>query len=124
MSDSFKRLTGLFLTVFSIILCCIPSITGSTGNRFTFISEKERYIKISSIQNISQGSIHVNTADSEQLKDLPGIGETKSSLIIEERNANGLFYYPEDLESVRGIGPVLIKKIRDMINLKVHEGEE
>ena len=43
---------------------------------------------------------------------------------IDERSENGPFYYAEDLEAVRGIGPKTIKRFREMIDLSLNESEE
>ena len=51
------------------------------------------------------GAVAVNTADADELCALFGIGESLAAEIIAERERNGAFYLPEDLLSVRGIGP-------------------
>ena len=61
-------------------------------------------------------------AGAEELTELPGVGETISALIVAERDANGPFYYAEDLESVRGIGPATLAGCREMIDLSQEEG--
>ena len=58
------------------------------------------------------GTIAINTADAEDLQELPGVGETMAQNILDERAAHGSFYYPEDLLTVRGIGE---KKLSGLI---------
>lgn len=72
----------------------------------------------------NNGLIHINTAESEELTELPGIGDSISNRIIAERDENGPFYYAEDLIAVKGIGSVIINNIREMIDLSVDESEE
>ena len=60
----------------------------------------------------------------KELTELYGVGETIAEMIIAERRQNGPYYYPEDLEAVRGIGPATLLKFRSMINLSQDESEE
>lgn len=69
----------------------------------------------------SEGKINVNTADENQLTQLPGVGPALARKIIQEREKNGYFYYLEDLRVVNGIGEKMIEKIRDLICFKVPE---
>ena len=55
--------------------------------------------------------VNVNTASSEELSSLPGIGAVLAERIIKEREEHGLFHYPEDLLSVSGIGEKTLLKI-------------
>ncbi len=63
------------------------------------------------------GLIDINTATSEQLQTLPGIGPTKAEAIIEFRNANGQFQTVNDLLLVPGIGEVTLSQIADYITI-------
>lgn len=56
-------------------------------------------------------AVRVNSATAEELCELRGIGPSLAQAIVEEREANGAFYYPEDLLNVRGIGR---QKLKDM----------
>ena len=59
--------------------------------------------------------VNINTATSEQLQTLSGVGEATASAIIEEREQNGPFASPEDLMRVSGIGEKKFAKVRDQI---------
>ena len=63
------------------------------------------------------GVININTATSEQLQELPGIGEAKALAIIEYREMNGPFQKPEDLQNVTGIGGKTFEKLKDKIGI-------
>lgn len=56
--------------------------------------------------------VNINTATSEELQRLPGVGEATAAAIIEDRQANGPFSSPEDLMRVSGIGEKKFAKIK------------
>lgn len=63
------------------------------------------------------GEVSVNTADAELLATIPGVGPALAEAILAERHTNGLFYYPEDLLCVRGIGEKTLVKLLPYLNL-------
>ncbi len=65
-----------------------------------------------------QGQININTATSEELQLLPGIGQSTAQKIIEFRQANGPFSSLDDLVKVKGIGEAKLGKIRSFIKLE------
>jgi competence ComEA-like helix-hairpin-helix protein len=68
---------------------------------------------------LAKASVNVNTATTEQLVALPGIGPATAEKILEYRKENGPFESPEDLLEVSGIGPKKLAKIRPY--LRLHE---
>ncbi len=56
--------------------------------------------------------VNINTADVEELDELPQVGPATAETIIEYRQSNGLFSTVDDLEEVPGIGPVTLEEIR------------
>lgn len=66
----------------------------------------------------AQGSlININTADYETLQQIPGVGPSTASKIIEYRQANGNFAKIEDLMLVSGIGEKTFAKMKDKIRV-------
>lgn len=59
--------------------------------------------------------IDINSADSDLLTALPGIGPTLAKRIIDYRTVNGPFERPEELLNVEGIGPGTLESILDCI---------
>jgi competence protein ComEA len=59
--------------------------------------------------------VNINTANSEKLQTLPGVGPAMASKIIEYRNSKGKFKTIEDLKNVSGIGDNKFNKLKDYI---------
>ncbi len=62
--------------------------------------------------------ININSADVEELTELPGIGSAYAKRIVEYRKEFGPFKKIEDLLNVRGIGDRTFEKIRDRITIQ------
>lgn len=63
----------------------------------------------------SGGKVNINTAGSEELQTLNGVGPATASKIIDYRNKNGSFRSPDELTSVSGIGEKTYEKLKDHI---------
>ena len=56
--------------------------------------------------------VNVNTADTSELEQLPGIGPARAREILRLRSERGPFGTVEELLDVRGIGPVTLERLR------------
>jgi competence protein ComEA len=61
------------------------------------------------------GPVSLNRGDAATLESLPGIGPALAARVIEYREANGPFQSVEQLLEVKGIGPAILDKIRDLV---------
>jgi competence protein ComEA len=64
------------------------------------------------------GMVNINSAGSEELQDIPGIGPSKAAAIIEYRETEGPFQSLEDLMQISGIGEKTFEKLKSHIKLK------
>ena len=65
----------------------------------------------------TSGKVNINTATSEQLQTLQGIGEGMAARIIDYREANGSFKSIEDIKNVSGIGDARFAAIESSITV-------
>ena len=62
--------------------------------------------------------VNINTADVDELKTLPGIGDTLAQRIANYRSANGHFTTVDELHAVQGIGEKTIEKVKPCVILR------
>jgi len=58
-------------------------------------------------------TVNINTASSQQLQQVQGIGPKTAALIVAYRDEHGTFKSVDDLLQVKGIGEKTLEKIRD-----------
>ena len=71
----------------------------------------------SSADGSNEALVNINTADSETLQTLPGIGEKKAADIIAYREEHGAFSSTEDLKNISGIGDSTFEKLSPHITV-------
>lgn len=73
---------------------------------------------VTGIDNKENDTININKADEKELQELNGIGESLASSIIKYREDNGKFKNIEDLKNVPGIGESKFSNIKEKIKVK------
>ena len=61
--------------------------------------------------------INLNTANAEQLQEVPGIGPATAEKILQMRKSYGQFKSVDDLRAIRGIGPKRLEKMRKYLTV-------
>jgi len=99
-----KKLTYFVMLTFTICsLLTVPAIN-------SFAKEDAKLV--------ATEMININTATSDQLQTIKGIGVTTAERIIAEREKVGEFKSVDDLLNVKGIGPKSLAKIRSNLTVK------
>lgn len=70
------------------------------------------------ISETSSQKININTADEEELENIPGVGPSLAKSIIDYRKENGRFTSIEDIKNVSGVGESKYKKMEEYIKIK------
>jgi competence protein ComEA len=68
-------------------------------------------------QGLGSSQVNLNTAGTEQLTTIPGIGESMAQRIVEWRDEHGPFRRVEDLMKVKGIGEKSLEKLRPHVTV-------
>ena len=98
----------------SLLVVAVPAGGAVYALRVSESAPKVVYTaSLEEVETESQDSLKVdiNSADVEELDELPEVGPATAEAIIEYRRANGSFTSVDELEGVPGIGPTTIQKI-------------
>src|SRR5258708_28000703 len=61
--------------------------------------------------------VNINTANSEELQQVPGIGPATAEKILQMRKSYGAFKSVDDLLAIRGLGPKRLEKMRKYLTV-------
>lgn len=67
--------------------------------------------------SVAMATVNLNTATKEDLDGVKGIGPVKAQLIIDYRKKNGSFKSVDELENVKGFGSKSVKKLRSELTV-------
>lgn len=87
------------------------------GQMIEIPTREEQMAKAAAEEARADGLVNINSADLEELKTLPGIGDSKARSIIAYREKNGAFENPEDIKNVDGIGEGVFAKLDGCIKV-------
>ncbi|MDG5813821.1 helix-hairpin-helix domain-containing protein [Chitinispirillales bacterium ANBcel5] len=91
----------------------------STGTVVSFDStlkgNEVGLLYVSEPQKVELECIDINSASTDQLITLPGIGPVLAQRIIDYRDGTGDFKEKEELIKVKGIGPVRLEQIAEKL---------
>lgn len=79
---------------------------------------KDNPVAMPAQQGGNHDKVNINSATSEELQTLTGIGPSKAEAIIAYREENGPFKAPDGLLEVTGIGEKSLEKMKDEITIK------
>ena len=91
----------------------------SSVNLARILVDGEQVVVKSSVelQQELDSKISINDASADQLDEIPGVGPSIASKIIDHREKNGPFSSLQQLTEVSGIGPKMFENIEDLIRL-------
>ena len=69
------------------------------------------------VERADDGLVNINTADRDELMELPGIGEAKAESIISYREDYGGFMSIEEIMNISGIKEAAFEKLKDLITV-------
>ena len=123
MSDRFRKVTGCLLLCSVLLLLAAGLLPLRKTLSVPMAARGLKEVTVSPLPHLDESDVF-NSGSAEELISLPGIGGATASLVIAEREKNGLFLYPEDILSVKGIGNKKLEQLRPFLKTVSGESEE
>ena len=105
----------IVMAVFMIACAVITIFTIDSQPQYVKLIPGEVTAGVTDESAVKINIININTAGSEELQTLPGIGEVIAGRIIEYRDNHGGFLNIEEIMEVSGIGEKMFENIKDYI---------
>ncbi len=112
------RKVAFYLGIFAVCMSAGIFFDKYTSNKIqveTIAVNSDVNALIEESDELIDGKININTASSELLQTIDGIGEATAKKIIDYRNENGGFASAENIMDVPGIGEKKYSAISDKI---------
>lgn len=111
-------LCALVATTTATWLSSAPAAAGALATAKEPAKEKTSDKPAKKSKQALAGKLNLNTASSEQLQMLPGVGPSKADRVIAWRAKNGNFKRVADLRKVKGFGYKTLKKLEPFLDIK------
>lgn len=93
----------------------IPKVN---DNEVEYVTTESGSNVIEETQNSDNMKVNINVGGIEELKNLPGVGDSLAQKIIDYREENGKFKTVEDLKNVSGIGDKKFESMKEYVRVK------
>jgi competence protein ComEA len=111
MPTKYSHTTATVFSVFFLLALTLQS--GCTAYESQTSSRQN-----SPPQSLSPKAVNINTADADELENIPGIGPVLAKKIIGHRDRYGPFRRPEDILIIDGISENRFREFRSFILIK------
>lgn len=123
MSEKARKTAGICLIPAAVLLLLAGLLPLKPQTVASYTGRGDGSVSIPPVRHLSAQD-GFNTGKEDTLTAYPGIGGAIASLVTAERNENGIFYYPEDILAVKGIGEKKLEQIRPFLITEAEESEE
>ena len=123
MSEKTRKTAGICLIPAAVLLLLAGLLPLKPQTAVRYSGREGGSISPSPLSHLSAQD-GFNTGKEDTLTAYPGIGGAIAALVTAERNENGIFYYPEDILAVKGIGEKKLEQIRPLLITEAEESEE
>ena len=123
MSEHVKKAAAVLLAAVSVVAVAVCAVQAAVPEQNIYTGRGIRSGIIEPEVRLDPSDIF-NTGSIEELCQIQGIGERLASMIVLEREENGLYIYPEDILSVNGIGYKKLEQFRPLMKKNNQESRE